>query len=146
MMPSHLALPRKGHLKEVLHIFAYLIKKHHNSEMVFNPTLVEFDRSLFEQIDMAYLQYGCKEMAEESPEGMPHPLCQPMMMRVYVDSNHAGDLLTRRSRTGFIVLLNGTPINWTLKKQTSCETSTFVSKFVAMKQATKYVRGLRFKL
>jgi hypothetical protein len=47
MMSSHLALPRKGHLKEVLHIFAYL-KKHHNLEMVFNLTPVEFGRSLFE--------------------------------------------------------------------------------------------------
>ncbi len=28
----------------------------------------------------------------------------------------------------------------------SCETSTFGNEFVAMKQATEYVRGLRFKL
>ncbi len=47
MMSSHLALPRAGHLKEVLHIFAYL-KKHHNSEMVIDPTPVQFDRSSFE--------------------------------------------------------------------------------------------------
>jgi hypothetical protein len=35
---------------------------------------------------------------------------------------------------------------WSSKKQGSCETSTFGSKFVAMKQATEYVCGLRFKL
>ena len=145
MMSSHLALPRAGHLKEVLHIFAYL-KKHHNSEMVFDPTPVQFDRSLFERQDWSYSQYGCEGMVEEIPDGMPHPLGQPMTMRVFVDSDHAGDLLTRRSRTGYVVLLNGAPIYWNSKKQTSCETSTFGSEFVAMKQATEYVRGLRFKL
>ena len=67
-------------------------------------------------------------------------------MRVFVDSDHAGETLTRRSRAGFIVFLNGAPIYWLSKKQTSCETSTFGSKFVAMKQATEYVQGLRYKL
>jgi hypothetical protein len=65
---------------------------------------------------------------------------------VFVDADHAGDLLTRRSRTGFIVFLNGAPIYWSSKKQTSCETSTFGSEFVAMKQATEYILGLRYKL
>ena len=85
-------------------------------------------------------------MAEELPDGMSHRLGQHMMMRVYVNNDHAGDLLTRRSRTGFMVLLNGALIYWTLKKQTSYETSTFGSEFGAMKHATEYVCGLRFKL
>jgi hypothetical protein len=37
MTSSHLALPREGHLAQVLHIFAYL-KKYHNTEMVFDPS------------------------------------------------------------------------------------------------------------
>ncbi len=65
---------------------------------------------------------------------------------MFFDADHAGDLLTRRSRAGFIVFLNGTPIYWSSKEQTSCETSTFGSEFVAMKQATEYIRGLRYKL
>ena len=68
------------------------------------------------------------------------------MMRVFVDADHAEDLITRRSRTGFIVFLNNAPIYWTSKKQNSCETSPFGSEFVAMKQAAEYVRGLRYKL
>ena len=32
------------------------------------------------------------------------------------------------------------------KKQTSCETSTYGSKLVALKQATEYVKELRYKL
>ncbi len=69
-----------------------------------------------------------------------------MTMQVFVDADRAGDLITRWSRTGFIVILSNAPIYWSSKKQNSFETSTFGSEFVAMKQATEYVRGLRYKL
>ncbi len=105
MMSSHLALPRAGHLKEIYHIFAYL-KARLNTEMVFNPTPVALDMNLFEQQDWLYLPYGCKGLTEELPNNMPKPCGPSMTMRVFVDADHAGDLLTRRSRTGFIVFLN----------------------------------------
>ena len=54
--------------------------------------------------------------------------------------------MTRRSRTGFLVFLNSSLIYWTSKKQTTIETSSFGSEFSAMKSATEYVRGLRYKL
>ncbi len=145
MMSSHLALLRVGHLKELFHIFTYL-KAHHNTEMVFNPTPVDFDQSLFLRQDWSFSPYRYAGLEEEMPPGMPTPHGPTMTMRVYVDSNHAGDLVTRRSQTGFIVFLNNAPIYWSSKKQGSCETSTFGSEFVAMKQATEYVRGLCFIL
>ena len=77
---------------------------------------------------------------------MPEPLGLAFVMRVFVDADHAGESVTRRSRSGYIVFLNGAHIYWLFKKQTSCETSTFESKFVAMKQATEYTCGLRYKL
>ena len=43
MMSSSLALPRTGHLEQLYHIFSYL-KKHHNTETVFDqsePTIDE---------------------------------------------------------------------------------------------------------
>ena len=44
MMSSHLAMPRKGHLNQVLHIFAYL-RKYHNTELVYDLSdpVVEYD-------------------------------------------------------------------------------------------------------
>jgi hypothetical protein len=69
-----------------------------------------------------------------------------MTMRVFVNSDHAGNLMTWRSTTGFIIFLNNAPIYWYSKKQNSCEMSTFGSEFVAMKQATEYVCGLGYKL
>jgi hypothetical protein len=145
MMSLHLALPSAGHLKEIYHIFAYL-KAHSNTEMVFNPMPVALDVNLFGQQDWSYSPYDCKGLAKELPNNMPKP-CGPLMtMQVFVDADHAGDSLTSCSRTGFIVFLNSAPIYWSSRKQTSCEMSTFGSEFVAMKQATEYVRGLRYRL
>ena len=50
MLSSHLVLPRKGHLEEVFHVFAYL-KNHMNSEIVFDPTNPEVDMDIFQKQD-----------------------------------------------------------------------------------------------
>jgi hypothetical protein len=145
MMSLHLALPRVGHLKEIYQIFAYL-KAHSNTKMVFNPTSATPDMSLFERQDWSYSPYGCEGFNKELPGNMPNSYGPSMTMRVFVDADHAGDLNPQRSQTGLIVFLNGAPIYWSSKKQTSCETSMFGSEFVAMKQATEYIHGLRYKL
>jgi hypothetical protein len=67
-------------------------------------------------------------------------------MIAFVDSDHAGDLLTRRSRTGVLIYLNRAPITWYSKKQNSIEASTFCSEFMALKTAAKLVSGLCYKL
>jgi hypothetical protein len=90
--------------------------------------------------------YRYAGLEEEMPPSIPTPHGPTMRMRVYADSNHAGDLVNQCSWMGFIVFLNNAPIYWSSKKQGSCETSTFGSQFVAMKQATEYVHGLGFKL
>ena len=47
MMSSHLAMPREGHLEQVLRIFSHL-KKYHNTELVFDPSDPVIDESQFE--------------------------------------------------------------------------------------------------
>ena len=80
------------------------------------------------------------------PPNCPESLGKEFIMRAFVDSDHAGDLTTRRSRTCFLVCLNSALIYWLSKKQTSIETSSFGSEFIAMKQCCEYIRGLRYKL
>ena len=77
---------------------------------------------------------------------MPEPRGQGFTMRVKVDADHASDTITRRSRMGVLVYLNCAPIYWWSKKQNSVESSSFGSKFIAMKQCCEYVRRLRYKL
>ena len=68
------------------------------------------------------------------------------VIRAYADVIHAGDPITRRYQTGFLVYLNMAPVYWMSKKQTIVETSSFGSEFISMKQCTEYVHGLRYKL
>ena len=56
-------------------------------------------------------------------------------MRYFVDSDHAGEKLTGRSRSVFIIFLHMAPIYYCSKHQNTVETSTFGSEFMAMKLA-----------
>jgi hypothetical protein len=142
-MASCMALPRQGHLEQLFHIFAYL-KTHHNSEMVFDPSEPTIEETSFEREDWKHTVYG--NCSEEIPPNAKPPRGYGFKIRAFVDSDHAGDSVTRRSRTGFIIYLNSAPIYWTSKKQGSIETSSFGSEFIAMKTCCEYLRGLRYKL
>jgi hypothetical protein len=65
---------------------------------------------------------------------------------LFVDSDHAGEQFTRRSRTGFVIYLNMAPIVWFSKRQPTVESSFFGAEFVAMKNGIEKCRGLRYKL
>jgi hypothetical protein len=77
---------------------------------------------------------------------MPEPRGLGFTMNAKVDADHAADTVSRRSRTGFFVYLNCSLVYWMSKKQSSVESSSFGSEFVAMKQCCEYLRGLRYKL
>ena len=77
---------------------------------------------------------------------MPEHRGHGFIMRAKVDGDHASDTVSRQSRTGFLIYLNCALVYWWSKKQTSVESSSFGSEFVAMKQCCKYIRGLRYKL
>ncbi len=143
-MASMMAMPRENHLKVLYQMFAFL-KAKHNGVMVFDPTEPFVDESQFKSNeDWSATPYGdCKETL---PPNMPEPRGMGFTMRAFVDSDHAGDSITRRSRTGFLIFLNSAPIYWYSRKQGSCETSSFGSEFIAMKTCCEYIRGLRYKL
>ena len=86
------------------------------------------------------------EGKEEMPPNMPELRGQGFIMHAKLDADHASDTITRCSRTGFLVYLNCVLIYWWSKKKNSVESSSFGSKFVAMKQCCEYVCGLRYKL
>jgi hypothetical protein len=52
-------------------------------------------------------------------------------MPVYVDADHAHVLVTRRSISGILVMLDNTHIIWISKRQKTVETSTYGSELVA---------------
>ena len=145
MMSSHLAMPRKGHLDQVLHMFAYL-HKYHNTELVYDPSDPVVEHDVFKQRDWTSSEFGAVQGKEEIPPNMPEPRGLGFTMCTKVDADHTSDTITRHSRTGFLVYLNCAPIYCWSKKQNSMESSFFGSEFIAMKQCCEYVRGLRYKL
>lgn len=143
LLASHLALPRKGHMEAVFHIYAYL-KKHHAYVLALDPTYPEIDRSSFKlDADWSGMYEGTKEPI---PENMPEPRGKELVLRLFKDSDHAGDKLTRKSRTGFIIYGNNAPLFWLSRKQATTEGSVFGAEFVALKQGLEEVRAFRYKL
>ena len=74
---------------------------------------------------------------------MPEPREMGFMIVAKEDADHASDTVTRRSRTGILVYLNCSLINWWSKKQTSIESSSFGVEFIAIKQCGEYLHGIR---
>ena len=142
-LASCLALPRKGNLEAVFHVFAYL-KKNPNGVIVLDPTYPNIDLSDFN--DGADWRNFYGDVKEAIPEDMPEPRGKTLVIRLYVDSDHAGDKLVRRSRTGYILYLNNAPIVWYSKRQGTIETSVFGAEFVAMKVGFEASRSMRYKL
>jgi hypothetical protein len=132
----------EGHLDQVLHIFAHL-KKYHNTEVFYDPSDPVINEAQIDAKDWASSEFGHLDGVEELPPNVPEPRGQGFVISSKVDADRASDSVTRRSRTGFLVWIN---CYFLSKKQTSVETSSFGSQFVAMKLCCEYLRGLRYKL
>jgi hypothetical protein len=80
------------------------------------------------------------------PSDAPVPRGKEVDLRLFVDSDHAGDQFTRRSRTGFVIYLHLAPIVWFSKCLPTVDSSVFGAEFVAMKNGIETCRDLRYKL
>jgi hypothetical protein len=139
MLASHMALPREGHLEAVYHIYSYLRNKH-SARMSFDPTYPEIDMGAFKECDWKTF-YG--DVKEAIPPNAPEEVRgKEVDLRLYIDSNHAGEEVTRCSCTGFFIFLNMAPVVWFSKRQPTIERSVFAAEFVAMKNGMETLRGL----
>ena len=65
------------------------------------------------------------DIVEDDPPGMPELLAQPTPQTTFVDSNHAANVVTRISYTGYLIFLNNTLLISFSKLQNTVESSTF---------------------
>jgi hypothetical protein len=120
--------------------------------IVFDPTYVDIKEpeNIKEEDGASFKAKYMKELYPDAvelfPPNAPRPKGRPVQMHVFVDSDHAGDKVTRRSRTRVLIYLNKAPIIWYSKKQNTVETSMFGSEFVAMRQAFEMIKALSYKL
>ena len=62
---------------------------------------------------------------------------QQLTLTVFSDSDWAGDKLDRKSVTGTAVFLNGAPVSWMSKKQSTTATSSTEAEYIAASESIK---------
>ena len=77
---------------------------------------------------------------------MPEPLGEPIEITRFVDSDHVGNAIPRRSHTGILIFVQNAPMLWHSKRQNTVESLSFGSKFVALCNARDMIVSLHYKL
>ena len=98
---------------------AYVGQKY-KARLVYNCLYPEIDHSVFKECDWP-------EVNAQKPCGKEVDIC------MLVNSDHAGDKLSHRSRSDFLIYINTELVQWFSKKQYTVETSAFGAEFVTMK-------------
>ena len=142
LMSKHLALPREGHLEQVLHIMGY-VKSHKKMRILFDSSYPKVNEGWFKEYDWYDFYRDAKEAI---PPNMPEARGNDVIISCFVDANHAGNTKDRRSQTGVLIFVNKAPITWYSKKQATVEVSTFGAEFCAMRTAVEMLEAIRYKL
>ena len=137
------AAPRMGHLERLKRICGYL-KRHPEGAIRFRTGIPDHSQVEVQNFDWSHTVYGSP--TEELPKDMPIPRGKPMAITTFVDANLMHDLTTGRSVTGILHLVNQTPVEWYSKRQSTVETSTYGSEFVAARLATEQIIDPRYQL
>ena len=141
-------MPRRGHLEMCFNVFAFL-KAKPTLKLVMNPERMYLDEDFSGSFSKKPMEdwhefYG--DVKEEVPPNAPPAYGKPVEVNAWVDADHAGDRLTRRSHTGIIIFLNSSPTIWYTKRQATIESSTFGSEAVALRTLLEMIKALRYKL
>jgi hypothetical protein len=88
--------------------------------------------------------YG--DIEEELPPNTPEPRGHSVNTSAFVDANHAGNVITRRSHSGIFLFVQNAPIIRYSKRQNTVEAATFGSEFVALRICKELIVALRYKL
>jgi len=99
--------PREGHLAASLRILRY--------SKTFPKGRILVDKKIPDQSnykDDQHLDWRefYPDAEEEMPTDLPQSSGKKARITVYVDADHAHDVVTRRSITGILVLVNNTPV------------------------------------
>ena len=143
LLASHLALPREGHFEAALRVMSYLRAKH-NTRLFLDPSYPRVD--LTDYNDGADWSPFYGDLTEAVPDDALEPRGRGVEIRMFVDSDHAGDKVSRRSRMGYFIFVNKALITWMSKREPTIESSVFGAEFVALKHGVEELRGLRYKL
>ena len=137
------AMPRQGHLDRVKRIHGYLSKLNHATIKI-RTDAPDYSSVPVKQYDWEYTCYA--DAKEEIPIGAPVPKGKSVTMTSFFDANLYHDLISGKAVTGILHMFNRTPIDWFSKLQSTVETATFGSEYIAARTCTEQILDLRLTL
>jgi hypothetical protein len=143
VLTAVIAAPRLCHLERVKRIYGYLTRMDQAKIRVRTEEPDYSGLPNFE-FDWSRTVYGAVEEAISTD--IPIALGNNVTLTHFVDANLMHDLVTGRSMTGILHLLNKTPIDWFSKKQATVEVATYSSEMVAMRTCVEQIIDLRTTL
>ena len=144
MSPSRFrAQPRKGHLDRAKRIVGYLLFLP-DGAIRFRTGEPDFSSLKDQEYDWTRSVYSgaCAQI----PHDIPKPLGKHVQTTHYVDANLHHDLATGKAFTAVLHFLNQTPIDAYTKRQSTVETATYGSEFVAARTAVDKIIDIRTTL
>ena len=131
LLSKFLAQPRTGHIYQALHIFKYL-ETHINNDLSFDP-LYQKVNSFFDPRSLICEMKGIyADTQEDIPTNALMPRGKSVQLNCFVDADHSGDRITRRSQTVIIIFGNSASLLWYSKRKNTVESSTFGLEFIAL--------------
>ena len=126
------AQPRKGHLDRAKRIVGYLLFLP-DGAIRFRIGEPDFSSLKDQEYDWTRTVYS--GACEQIPHDIPKPLGKHVQTTHYVDANLHHDLATGKAVTAALHFLNQTPIDAYTKRQSTVETATYGSEYVAARTA-----------
>ena len=133
----------KGHLDRVKRIFGYLAYLPEGA-IRFITGEIDFSEIQDQEFDLSRTLDGSPK--EIIPTDIPEPREKYVTTVHYVDANLHHDLVTGWAVTAILHIVNGTPTDWYSKRQTTVESATNGSEFVAARIAVDQIVDLRYTL
>lgn len=99
--------------------------------------------------DIVAVKRVLRYLAGTLGEGVCYKNNTELELSVFCDSDYAGDVKTRRSTTGYIIMLGGGPVAWCSRRQAIVALSSTESEFIAAAECCKesmFLKSLLFDL
>jgi hypothetical protein len=140
------AAPRTQHLQLLTRVFGYL--RHfpkHTLEVTTKPHIPHGQVTKpYTTKDDTQWEDIYPGATEEIDPRIPKPLGKSLSTGIYFDSNHAHDKWNRRSVTGLLAYVGGTPVTWMSKRQGAIATSTYTAEMATMTTAAEEAINIRY--
>jgi hypothetical protein len=129
VLSRHSATPGKDHMEAAINLVCYL---YHTQELC-----IRYVRSATGNVPEVFekAHHPAKSIENRLRAGTPE-LSSPSPT-YFADADFAGDLHTRRSTSGMIVMMNSGPISWLSRLQKLCAQSTAEAEIYAVTDSVK---------